>query len=211
MIPMFYDLETQRSPREVEITKLGISCGVVRVNKQNYLYRDSNEDVAALIAMVSKAELLVSYNGIHFDNNVLRGYQPKLELTKTVPQYDILVEIKKIIGTRVRLDHVLKCNFGDSGTKTASGLQALAWYAQIRDYREKAKAHPAKAEQWRIQEEDVWGKLLEYCTQDTVMLAKLLGRIKHGVPIKLEKYWDKSYKMIEIVLPNPFTEAPWVA
>ena len=125
-----FDLETQRSFEEVggrdQMRKLGLSVGVVYSFRDDTFVAFRETDVASLIASLTSAELVVGYNLLGFDYEVLRGYQ-ELAQPKTL---DLMVDLQGKLGFRPKLDSVVTATLG--AAKTADGLQALAWWKQGR-------------------------------------------------------------------------------
>ena len=129
---LVFDLETQRSFRDVGgrtlMQQLGMSVGVV------YSFRDDSfqpyleADVEPLIERLLAAELVVGFNLLSFDYEVLRGYRAApLEHVSTL---DIMVDLQGKLTFRPKLDSVLQATLGVG--KTADGLQALEWWKQGR-------------------------------------------------------------------------------
>jgi uncharacterized protein YprB with RNaseH-like and TPR domain len=205
----FYDLETQNEMSDVrgDHTKLLISVGCLRIDKQNHFYHDKEVEIKQLIHVLRSADLIVTFNGINFDNLVLRGYVPDLDLTSSVPQYDIMKEIQDVIDRRVSLDHVIKQNL-QGFEKLGSGRQALIWWKQICRCREEQEVWRAQDDEgqvrhWFERELEFWRKLEAYCESDVMALAKMLGRIVVGMPVKIQRYWDNSFELMDITLRNP--------
>jgi len=202
----FYDLETQCGFSEVQhISELKIACGVVRKDKSVTHHMDDDNDIKLMIKRLKKADLIVTFNGIRFDNVILSGYPGGDEIAHK-PQYDIMVELQRLIGKRPTLAHVYKENF-DGFEKYANGKQALLWYQKIQWLREvmEVTTDQAKLDELNRDCEDTWGLLLDYCERDVEGLARLMGRIKNGIPIKLKRFWgSKDFELVKIKLPNPF-------
>lgn len=82
------------------------------------------DDLAKLWPIFEKAEVLVGYNSDHFDIPLLNKYYPG-DLS-TIKSIDLLAEIKKSLGRRLRLDSVAQATIG--AKKSANGLQAVRWW-----------------------------------------------------------------------------------
>lgn len=127
---VFFDLETQRSFDEVggrnNIRRMSMSVGVT-LSSATGEFRDYLEsDVQALIDELTSADLVVGFNVLNFDYEVLRGYttQP----LDRIPTVDLLQDIYQRLGFRVSLDSVAGATLGVS--KLADGLQAIRWYRE---------------------------------------------------------------------------------
>ena len=91
------------------------------------VYRDYTEkDAKLLIATLRSADLVVGYNVIRFDYEVLRGYtDDPLSDIRTV---DMLRDLYQTMGWRPKLDNVAAATLGES--KSADGLQAVRWFRE---------------------------------------------------------------------------------
>jgi DEAD/DEAH box helicase domain-containing protein len=94
-----------------------------------------------------KADLLVTYNGEHFDIPLLQKYTDKIDLWK-IKHIDIFKEIREVTGKKLGLDGVAGTTLNIS--KSANGLQAVAW--------------------WNSGEID---KIIKYCEQDVKVTKDL--------------------------------------
>ncbi len=75
-----------------------------------------------------KAEMLVTFNGDHFDIPLLNKYYKKAglgDLTQTL-SLDLLKEIRQAYGRRMKLDQIAQGTFGIQ--KSGNGLEAVAWW-----------------------------------------------------------------------------------
>lgn len=124
------DLETQYAASEVGgwsyIRDMRLAVGVTydlqAKTYRTYLERDAKHLIAALRA----ADLVVGYNLLRFDYEVLRRYteDPLLDL----PTVDMLDDIHRTLGWRLKLDDVAAETLGER--KSADGLQAVRWFRE---------------------------------------------------------------------------------
>ena len=127
---VYFDLETMRAADEVggwkHIDKMGMSIGVTysTVNGEYSIYQES--EVNDLIEELQRADLVVGFNHIRFDYEVLHGYTP-LDL-RQLPSLDLMVDLQQKLSHRLKLDSIANATFG--AEKIADGLQALKWYKQ---------------------------------------------------------------------------------
>ncbi len=127
---VYFDLETQKSADEVggwhRISEMKMSVGVTySTARGDYkIYGESMVD--DLINELRRADLVVGFNQIRFDYDVLHGYTP-FDL-RQLPSLDMLVELQKHLSHRVSLDSVATATLGVE--KTAEGLQAITWFRQ---------------------------------------------------------------------------------
>jgi len=126
-----FDLETQRSAQEVggwNNTKLmKVAVGVAHDSLENRYITFFEDDVDKLLTLLKSADIVVGFNSRNFDYGVLKGYTNEA-LEKTLPTLDILEEIQKSLGFRLKLDTVAKATLGIS--KSASGLESLKWFKE---------------------------------------------------------------------------------
>jgi DEAD/DEAH box helicase domain-containing protein len=124
------DLETQRIASEVggwdHIRDMGLAVGVTYHSAEDEYRHYTEEDVEQLLIALREAELVVGYNVIRFDYEVLRAYtdDPLLDL----PTVDMLRDIHRELGWRLKLDDVAAATLGEG--KSADGLQAVRWFRQ---------------------------------------------------------------------------------
>lgn len=127
-----FDLETQRSAQEVggwhNARKMGVSVGVVYDSGLDdfLVFEDSRMD--ELVQALRQADLVVGFNSLRFDYEVLRGYTT-FDFS-TLPTLDMLDHIKARLGVRLSLDTLGSATL--NAAKTADGLQALEWWKQGR-------------------------------------------------------------------------------
>jgi DEAD/DEAH box helicase domain-containing protein len=127
---VYFDLETQKSAEDVggwdKISSMGMSVGVT-YNTATSAYKIYGEkQVNDLVNELSRADLVVGFNNLRFDYEVLHGYTA-LDL-RQLPTLDMLVDLQERLEHRLSLDSIATATFGVE--KTAEGLQAIEWYRQ---------------------------------------------------------------------------------
>ena len=125
---VYFDLETQKSADEVggwnNISRMGMSVGVT-YNTARSEYRIFGEQhVDDLIKELQRAELVVGFNHIRFDYEVLHGYTT-FDL-RQLPSLDMMLDLQNKLQHRLSLDAIATGTFGVE--KTAEGLQAIRWF-----------------------------------------------------------------------------------
>ncbi|MCU0291842.1 MAG: ribonuclease H-like domain-containing protein [Thermoanaerobaculaceae bacterium] len=129
---LVFDLETQRSFQDVggrtAMRELGMSIGVVYSFLDDAFTAFPEAEAEALIDRLTAAELVIGYNLLGFDYEVLNAYR-QVDW-RTVTTLDIMLELQGKLGFRPKLDSVVQATLGAS--KTADGLQALAWWKEGR-------------------------------------------------------------------------------
>jgi DEAD/DEAH box helicase domain-containing protein len=169
---VYFDLETQKSAQDVggwdKISAMKMSVGVT-YNTAAGSYRIYGEkQVDELIKELQRADLVVGFNNLRFDYEVLHGYTA-FDL-RQLPTLDMLVELQNKLQHRLSLDSIATATFGVE--KTAEGMQAIEWFRQ--------------------------GKMLdiaEYCCYD-VKLTKLVH--EHGVNHKQLHYHNRFGKKLTV-------------
>lgn len=127
-----FDLETQRSFQDVggrnQMRQLGMSLGVVYSFRDDRFTSYFEGDVQKLVEVLTRAELVVGFNLLGFDYEVLRGYRDVTLDTPTT--LDIMIDLQGKLGFRPKLDSVAQATLGVA--KSADGLQALDWWREGR-------------------------------------------------------------------------------
>lgn len=146
---LFQDVGTN-NPADLDISVVCI-YDYERDMHQSFL----QEDFGRLWPILESADMLVSYNGDHFDIPLLDKYYPG-DLTK-IKSLDLLKEIKNSLGRRIKLDTVAEATLGKN--KSGHGLEAITW--------------------WKNGEID---KIIKYCTEDVRITKEIYDyALKHGV------------------------------
>jgi DEAD/DEAH box helicase domain-containing protein len=174
---LFFDIETQKTAEEVGGWEnkhlMRLSLAVVYDVAQD-IYRHFYEDqVDQLVRTLLQADLVVGFNIRKFDYRVLSAYTA--EDLNRVPTFDILEDVKRLLGFRLSLDHLATHTLGER--KTADGLQAVAWFREGR-----------------------MDALLAYCKQDVALTRRLfefgsenhfiLYETREGQVVRLPVEWD---------------------
>ena len=169
---VYFDLETQKSADEVggwsHVRDLKMSVGVTYSTSRGGYKIYGEPQVQELITELQRADLVVGFNVLRFDYEVLSAYS-LFDFSQT-PTLDMLVEIHKILSHRLTLDSLANGTLG--AEKTAEGLQAIQWYKE--------------------------GKLLEiaeYCCFD-VKITKLIH--EYGVQNKVLYYHNRFGKKLSV-------------
>ena len=130
---VYFDLETQRTANDVggwdKKRDMGMSLAVTYSTLRGGYHVYGEKDVDALVNELLRADLVVGYNVINFDYEVLMGYTI-VDLPHQCRTLDLLVDIEKALGKRLKLDVVAKACLGVG--KTGDGLDAIRWWRQGR-------------------------------------------------------------------------------
>jgi DEAD/DEAH box helicase domain-containing protein len=121
-------------------------------------------DFGKLWPILEQADMLITWNGDHFDIPLLNKYYPG-DLGK-IKSLDLMKEVKDAMGRRLKLDSVAEATLGTN--KSGNGIDAVNW--------------------WRTGEID---KIIKYCIDDVRITKELYdyavgnGHLKYkefGVP-----------------------------
>lgn len=169
---VYFDLETQKSAEEVggwgNISKMGMSVGVTYSTARGDYRIYGEKQVDDLLKDLQRADLVVGFNHLRFDYEVLHGYT-SFDCTQ-LPTLDMLVVLSETLGHRLSLDSIATATF--EVEKTAEGLQAIEWYRE--------------------------GKLMEiaeYCCYD-VKITKLIH--EYGAAQKQLHYFNRFNKKLTV-------------
>ncbi|RFC49316.1 MAG: DEAD/DEAH box helicase domain-containing protein [Verrucomicrobia bacterium] len=128
---VYFDLETQRTAGDVGgwsgKAKMGMSIGVTYSTAagQYRIFREKDAD--ALVQQLLAADLVVGFNQINFDYEVLMAYTI-FDLREQLRSLDLMVELERSLDHRPKLEAVAIASLGVG--KTADGLQAIRWWQE---------------------------------------------------------------------------------
>ena len=129
---VYFDLETQKSAEDVggwdKISAMRMSIGVTYSTARGSYRIYGENQVDELLGELQRADLVVGFNNLRFDYEVLHGYTT-LDL-RQVPTLDMLVDLQKSLQHRLSLDAVASATLGVE--KTSEGLQAIRWFREGR-------------------------------------------------------------------------------
>lgn len=125
-----FDVETQYLADEVggwdNIRDMRLAAAVT-YNAGEDIYREYTEqEVDRLIAALHAADLVVGYNVLRFDYEVLSAYTD--ECLSDLRTVDMLRDLYETLGWRPKLDNVAAATVGE--TKSGDGLQAVRWFRE---------------------------------------------------------------------------------
>ena len=109
-----------------KISRMGLSIGVTYSTARGDYRIYGEKQVDDLVAELQRADLVVGFNVLRFDYEVLHGYTP-LDL-RQLPTLDMMVDLAEKLQHRLSLDSIATATFGVE--KTAEGLQAIRWFKE---------------------------------------------------------------------------------
>jgi predicted PolB exonuclease-like 3'-5' exonuclease len=137
-----FDIETKNFFTDVgsnDPVDLDISVVCIHDSLDDQYKSFLEADFGKLWPILEQADILITWNGDHFDIPLLNKYYPG-DLTK-IKSLDLMKEVHKSLGRRLKLDNVAEATLGKN--KSGHGSQAIDW--------------------WKNGELD---KLIQYCTED---------------------------------------------
>ena len=163
MRKIFFDIETRNTFAEAgsnDPVDLDISVVCLYDSETDQYSSYEQKDFPKLWPILEKADMLITFNGDHFDIPLLNKYYAG-DLTK-IKSLDLLAEIKKSLGRRIKLDNIAEATLGKN--KIAHGLEAIAW--------------------WKAGEID---KIIKYCLEDVKITKEVY---EYAMKNKILKYPD---------------------
>ena len=106
-----------------------MSVGVTFSSAENKYEIFPESRVDDLIKRLQRADLVVGYNVVRFDYEVLMGYTV-LSLPEQLRTLDLLVDIEQSAGHRLKLEDVAQGTLGVG--QLAEGLDAIRWWREGR-------------------------------------------------------------------------------
>lgn len=181
-IEVIYDIETkdlisEMTPKALENMGISIVSAYRREVDKNLkeikgeMRSFWEKDFGEMWKWFEEADRIIGYNSFGFDNHVMNGkYNGDFHKFK---HFDILDEIKRVFGARVKLDSVAKESLGVG--KNAAGTDAVIW--------------------WGKGDTESLANLKKYCEMD-VEVTK--GVYDFGIKNKKLKFKDRWNEMREI-------------
>ena len=130
---VYFDLETQRTANDVggwdKKRNMGMSLGVTYSTGLDEYRIYPEKRVDDLIQQLLRADLVVGFNVVNFDYEVLMGYTI-LDLPHHLQTFDLLVEVEKVARNKPPLDNIAQATLGVR--KTADGVDAIKWWRERR-------------------------------------------------------------------------------
>jgi DEAD/DEAH box helicase domain-containing protein len=127
---IYFDLETQKSASDVggwdNKRDMRMSVGVTFGTRDGQYKIFGEAKVNDLINELMRADLVVGFNILNFDYEVLAGYSP-LDL-RQVPTLDLMKDLEDKLGFRLSLEALAKATL--NAPKIADGMQALRWWKE---------------------------------------------------------------------------------
>ncbi|MEK7184757.1 MAG: ribonuclease H-like domain-containing protein [Patescibacteria group bacterium] len=144
-----FDIETRNIFQDVnsnDPVDLDISVVCIHDSENDRYTSYLQEDFPKLWPILEGADMLITFNGDHFDIPLLNKYYSG-DLTK-IKSLDLLREVRNVLGRRIKLDTIAEATLGVK--KSGHGLEAVEW--------------------WKTGEID---KIIKYCIEDVRITKQL--------------------------------------
>jgi hypothetical protein len=129
---VYFDLETQKSAADVggwdRKRDMKMSVGVTYSTGEGQYRIFPEAQVPDLVKQLTRSDIVIGFNIINFDYEVLHGYTP-LDL-HAIPTLDLMADLEQSLGHRLSLDSLAKATL--NAPKIADGMQALKWWKEGR-------------------------------------------------------------------------------
>lgn len=127
MRKIIFDIETRNSFQDIgraEPALLDIAAVCIYDSETQSYSSYLQEDLNKLWPILEKADVLITFNGDHFDIPLLDKYYPG-DLTR-IKSLDILKEVRKSLGHRIGLGLIAQGTLNKG--KGGNGLEAIEWW-----------------------------------------------------------------------------------
>lgn len=188
-----FDIETRNIFQDVgstDSTALDISVVCIHDSLTDQYSSYLQEDLPKLWPIIEQADMLITFNGDHFDIPLLNKYYSG-DLTK-IKSLDLLVEIRNSLGRRIKLDTIAEATLGKK--KSGHGLQAVEWWKT---------GEIDKIIKYCIEDVKITKDVYEYALKNGKVLYKDLGPNGEVKEIKLDtsKWEEKEDSAMTFTLP----------
>src|SRR5436305_11086075 len=130
---VYFDLETQRTANDAggwaRKGDMRMSVGVVYSTATGRYEVFSEAQVDRLVERLRRADLVVGFNVLNFDYQVLMGYTI-LDLIAELPTADLMADVEKRLCHRLALDSIANATLGIQ--KIAAGRDGIRWWCEGR-------------------------------------------------------------------------------
>lgn len=178
---VYFDLETQRTANDVggwgNKHKMGVSVAVTYSTKTGAYRVFTEEEMTDLISQLVRADLVIGFNHVGFDYEVLMGYSI-FDFRDQLRSLDLLIELEKKLGHRLKLDAVASATLGCG--KTGDGLDAIRWWQESMAAQQKGDM---------VLRGEKIADIARYCAYD-VKVTKCVH--EHGAKHGHIKYLDRN-------------------
>ncbi|TAK58143.1 hypothetical protein EPO17_00210 [Patescibacteria group bacterium] len=190
MRKIIFDIETKNLFEEVgsnDPAALDISVIGIYDSKTDTYAAYTDKELKQVWPIIESADVLITYNGDHFDIPLLNKYYPG-DLSK-IKSLDLLVEIRAVLGRRLKLDSVAEATLGKK--KIGHGLEAVEWYKQ---------GEIEKIKKYCLEDVKITKEVYEYALVNSHLKYKDNGELKQ-IKLDTSKWQDKKESALTFTLP----------
>ena len=165
MRKIVFDVETKNVFQDVgsnDPAKLDLSLIAIYDSETDSYSSYLEEELPKLWPILEKADVLIGFNSNHFDIPLLNKYYPG-DLSR-IKSIDLLHEVKKSYGRRVKLDHLAAGTLGTQ--KSGHGLDAIMWWK---------KGEIDKIRKYCIDDVRITKELYDYALKHGKLIFKIIG------------------------------------
>lgn len=157
-----FDIETRNIFQDVgsnDPAALDVSVVGIYDSEADKYQAFVEEELPKLWPLLEKADSLIGFNSEHFDIPILDKYYPG-DLWK-IKSLDLLKEIQKVVGRRMKLDQLAEGTLGTH--KTGHGLDAISWWK---------KGEIEKIKEYCLSDVKITKELYDYAMQNGKLFYK---------------------------------------
>lgn len=190
MRKIVFDIETRNVFADVgknDPSLLDIALVAIHDSETDTYSSYLEEDLPKLWPILERADMLIGYNSDHFDIPLLNKYYPG-DLTK-MKSLDILKEISRSYGRRMRLDQVAEGTLGKN--KSGHGLDAIEWWK---------KGEIEKVRQYCLDDVKITKEIYEFARANNKLIFKEGGKLNE-IPLNTENWENPTENKLTFTLP----------
>jgi DEAD/DEAH box helicase domain-containing protein len=179
MRKIVFDIETRNSPSDFgkwDPTLLDISILAIHDSETDSYSTYTVEELPKLWPILERSDMLIGFNSEHFDIPLLNKYYPG-DLTK-LKSLDILKEIRKAYGRRMKLDQLAEGTLGQK--KSGHGLEAIQWWKN---------GEIEKIKKYCVDDVRITKEIYDFALQNDKLIFKESGKL-HEIILNTSE-WEK--------------------
>lgn len=180
---LLYDLEIAKDPYEYagnwserhRFPVSTLSYGILTFKKEdlrilgNYTDIVQVDELGVFQTELKRSNVVITWNGLGFDNDVIEKYLDEIDI-HGVTQFDLMIAIKEVTGTRFRLGEIAKAVKATKLEEGADGKAVDLWKSGTADDR------------YRLCRYNIWDVNIM-----TIVMC-LMANAERGESLKLTKY-----------------------
>ncbi len=175
MRKIVFDIETKNFSNDTD--KIDLALVAIHDSETDLYSTYLEDELVKLWPILERADILIGFNSDHFDIPILNKYYPG-DLSK-IKSLDILNEIKKTYGRRMRLDQIAEATLGRH--KSGAGADAANWWNS---------GEVERVRQYCIDDVKITKDIYEYALSHNKLLFAEGGR-KNEIPLDTSG-WEKT-------------------